>query len=461
MALLVARTSSQGGGQYAGLTPDVYVSTGGGGSGASEGSPTTLSDALTNAVAGEIVGILPGVYTGADENDRWTPSFRPTNSGASGNPITFVAKYPAAYLGGTLAELRVDPGAYVAAVAAHANRSELSNGVTSWTGAAGMNGCPVIGASGVDYIRWIGPFINGATSYSHADTAPCTWSGADGCELHQSVVLGWAVDYDDNYSGIRLDGADGFVGRNNILRNFHESIAENHNTAGVLTYFAGNLNWQHNDISDTHTGMFIKSSNTPTNSLFNFGTIGYNRIRNVVQCLDLNCIDSVERLFVLRNLLYEFSESGVRLGTNVTDTFTRNISLTNNTISGTVTCIWVQGNLAAGHLIEDNIFDTDDAGSEVYTFDGRTFTNPPSNISADGNHFYREGAPRYGFDGSTHTTLSAFEAVSDWANGQEGAPDFVDAANGDFSLGVSTTAAGKGAITVGNEEIGLEANPTL
>ena len=83
--------------EYYGFTPTKYVTTGAAGGGVgSAGDPWTLAEAMTSAVAGDIVAIAAGVYVGSSTNNKEQPAFRPSNSGTSGSPIRFVAQWAAA-----------------------------------------------------------------------------------------------------------------------------------------------------------------------------------------------------------------------------------------------------------------------------------------------------------------------------------------------------------------------------
>ena len=65
------------------MAADLYVSTSGSGSTCSVGSPCALSYANSNATAGDNVYLLAGTYNSNGER------INPSNSGTSGNPITF------------------------------------------------------------------------------------------------------------------------------------------------------------------------------------------------------------------------------------------------------------------------------------------------------------------------------------------------------------------------------------
>jgi hypothetical protein len=77
---------------YNGYTPTIYAAPSalGNGSGSSEANAATLRDALDDAVAGSIIGVLDGTYS--DSTATWYVAFNPANSGTSGSPVVIVAK---------------------------------------------------------------------------------------------------------------------------------------------------------------------------------------------------------------------------------------------------------------------------------------------------------------------------------------------------------------------------------
>ena len=93
--------------EYYGFTPNKYATADASGGGVgSAGDPWTLAEAMTSAVAGDIVGIAPGVYVGISTDTRYLSAFRPSNSGTSGNPIRFVAQWAASAHTSNLTDIR-------------------------------------------------------------------------------------------------------------------------------------------------------------------------------------------------------------------------------------------------------------------------------------------------------------------------------------------------------------------
>lgn len=275
LVLVIGSGGGEGGGggdsSLPTYTPTHYVTAAasGGGDG-SIGDPWTLSEAMSQAVAGDIVQVGPGQYTGSAPSSRWNAAFRPSNSGTSENPIIFFAENRAGLT-------------YSAGVT-----SELRSGGTS----AG-NGGPAFGISGQDYVIFDGFFTdeNSANNHPSADTGPVVMNGSVGSEIRSCVVLGDVAAWSDNHCGIRFEQVLDCVASDCYISGFayEPGPSASQNSAGIMGYDCTGCTIEHCEITACGIGIFWKgwhhhvsdvlSSPTPTTTQF---------------ALDINGLDNVD-----------------------------------------------------------------------------------------------------------------------------------------------------------------------
>lgn len=241
---------------YAGYTPTIYASTAdiGTGSGANEANAMDLPTALSTATAGDIIGVLPGTYTGTNTSDRFSPAWRTTNSGTAGNLIRVVAKYAAAIYDTNLCDMR--------------------SGTTT-DGA----GCPAFGVHVKDYVEWIGFYVDEANSASRNDTGPVVCVGTTGSAIRLCHVIGdSAYTPDDNHDGIRAEGHYNCAITDNKIHGFKNNGTGGNNVAngcGICTYTGGNLTIQNNTIYDCYTAIHHKANGTAGSGATDSGKMGW------------------------------------------------------------------------------------------------------------------------------------------------------------------------------------------
>jgi hypothetical protein len=196
-----------------------------------------------------------------------TPVYTPANTGSAGNYITFQAD------------------GYVK------------------LGAPAANG-PVVGnVGGIDYIRWYANRANsrfiivcdgrgGATNDTKGDTSVVNTRPDTGpifltahCWIEGFDIDGGAmIDYDDNWSGIRVANGQGYTIRNNYIHDFRKDSDASPgvedtsiNQSGITMYGAQNGLIEHNLIENNGSGIYFKDTLTYQATLGN--TIRYNWIR--------------------------------------------------------------------------------------------------------------------------------------------------------------------------------------
>lgn len=252
---------------YLGYTPTIYAAPAdvGNGSGSSEANAMDLATALTNAVAGDIVGLIPGVYSRQSPGGmgRFNVAWNPTNSGSSGNPIRFVAKY--------------------AAVAYQSNSSlwtEMQADLIS-----GGYGSPAFGSQGRDYIEWLGVYASDESGHSASadDTSVCVLSSADHCVVQYCLIRGDGAKWGaNNYHGVTCEDCVNPTVSYNDIRNYYTGSvgATNANGCGVmLDHTAGGL-VEHNTFTDCGAAVFHKRADASGGGSYNHGNwiVRFNRV---------------------------------------------------------------------------------------------------------------------------------------------------------------------------------------
>jgi hypothetical protein len=173
------------------------------------------------ARAGDVVRVAAGTYQTTGTGERYGVAYNPVNSGTSGSPITFEAD-------GTV--------------------------VLTYTSGAG----PMIGAYGSDHIVWSGFTVDEANALTVSDTGPVVFGDATGGMVENCTIIGLGDNgRQDNYVGVRIDGATDVVVRNNRIRDF---LGFGRNSSGIMTYYSGRLTFEHNEISNTGSGIYLKGN---------------------------------------------------------------------------------------------------------------------------------------------------------------------------------------------------------
>lgn len=214
----------------------VTAAASGGGDG-SLGDPWTLTEAMAQATAGNVVQVGPGIYNGTNTTSRLTPAWRPANSGTVSEPIVFVAENLAS-------------GLDQATIGSNANRTELRSGSTTMG-----SGCPAFGFLSVDYVRWVGIHVDENNSASRSDTGPVTVWFSNNCRIEHCSINGVDYDWGDNHCGVRIEASIGIAVSDNFIDNFN---IPNSHAVGILIYDSNTLDIHHNALTNVSNGMNIK-----------------------------------------------------------------------------------------------------------------------------------------------------------------------------------------------------------
>jgi hypothetical protein len=431
-----AGTSGESGEDYSGFTPTIYAATAdiGSGDGSSEANAMDLPTALATATAGDIIGVLPGVYSPAStpSTDSWLPCWQPTNAGSSGSPIRIVAKYAAVHLTGLWS---------------NSDRTELRNG---YSGTVDGSGLSTFGSLNKDYIEWHGLCVDAAQSGPRTEKALVTMNGCTGVKIHKCEIRGATAQWSDNWSGVRYENCDECDVIDCRIYNFYDTGGSH--SWGILMYGGENYEIAYNEIYDTYGGICPKGilGGYPQNSP---GTIHHNLIHDVdvrhILVMGVNEDSVPGYVDVYQNVMYESGRFGISAAPPGADT-PRSIRFVNNTIvdcgsaSGDGGCYLkpYTGSGYDGCVLQNNIFASNYAGILTDGNDVNPFDVIDRNLYSSSSLV---------FNGSNFAT---FQATGRETNGTTGDPLFTNAGTRDYTL-----QAGSPALTLGRDLLSL--NGTL
>jgi nitrous oxidase accessory protein NosD len=269
------------------------------------------------ARAGDTVHVRAGTYTTTGTGERYGIAYQAVNNGTAAAPITFVA-----------------------------------DGTVTLTYSSGVG--PVIGSYGSDYITWRGFTINEAQAPSTSDTGPCVVGDATGVIIEENTITGVGVNSrQDNYVGVRIDGAWDVTVRNNRIRNFRGYAR---NAAGIMTYYSGRLLIERNEIVNAGSGIYLKGNILNTDWI----TVRYNIIRDIGEAgIDIHRTPTPASgpLRIYQNII---RDSGVGIAIHGFDsgsTDASNAKMVNNTLVNNTYGLHVLYPMRenAGHIFWNNV----------------------------------------------------------------------------------------------------------
>jgi len=322
-------------------------------------SPCSAATALANAIAGDTVNFLVGTYVVPDTANYEYPNLNPTNSGTSGNPITFQA----------------NPGDKV-----------IFTGNNPTSHAQGL-----IGSNGRNYITWRGIILD-TSSYGDVSGNAITFNNCTGVIFEGLTLIGHS--YSNNT--VHWSGAYSGVASNNVtFRNC--TIYGWHNPkegAGIGVFRATGLLIENNEIYNCDRG--ISGLEAATNHIWR-----YNLIHDITSLgiygpgnKSNNTVD------IYQNIFYN-------IGTNVMDIQNDwpGSFFHNNTIytAGTGLNYWSTVTAATALTVYNNIFHTVPT-TAIYKGVGLLY--------ADYNDYYSGGVKITGFDANSITFDPLFVNVA-------------------------------------------------
>jgi Right handed beta helix region len=263
------------------------------------------------AAAGDIVSVTAGTYSTSqgseDDNDS---TYSPVNSGSAGNLITFRA-----------------------------------SGTVTLTYTGGTWGA-MIGANGVDYIKWDGFTIDEANAPAEMDSGAATLNDTTGsiitnCRLIGNLSgkspAGATQDHNSNHSGIRFNLSTDITASNNTISNYYTTVVNGENGNGVESYDSYGITIEHNTIYDTGSGIFIKQH--ILGALNGTNRIRLNKITDSGPGggITLHRFRAGSHVYhVTQNLIRNAAGGGIKFRDFDGTDGPRNISVVNNTIVGTL-----------------------------------------------------------------------------------------------------------------------------
>lgn len=428
----------------------------------SDTSPCSPTAAMQNAAAGDVVEFAPGSYSFTDTGNALTPCFRPWNDGTSLNPITFVAKYPAA-------------------------NNTNSSLYTTFKRPGATPSSPIFGAGGNgayrSYITYDGIHVDHAQD-GYPSTRGICYFGNDLTSSNNNTIrrcrfdqidLGAYGDI-DNLNCVHIHGCTDVKVQDNHFLGGHRT-GMGHNEACVLTYGGDNTTIEHNTFEDVICGIYIKGS---YGSLSNDGNIRFNKFSGSgFSAMELAAVVNGGQLNVYQNLLIDniSNAEGMTFDSGAAGLEMYDTAFYNNTIVSDTTAqnglIFMEANPYVRCEVRDNIV--------VYVANGITQTivnawneTDLSTMTAfDYNWYWNNGNnTAYAYNATLYDGATAF---TDWkaalpssfdANSNEGDPNFTNIGTGDYTIAsgsaltASSTAGPVGCYITGSEEIGKRASPT-
>lgn len=370
--------------------------------------PWNMSQCATQPVAGDVVGVLPGVSVRlpTTNNDN-IPAFNPSNSGTSTNRIVYVTKYAAVALpnvetNSTRTELRHDGSA-----------PSIVNGVGAGTG------CAMYGTNGRSYITFDGFYVDMAQAYMKEDSGVIRAENATGIHFRNFVIKGANLTVASNAILYRPQNTIDAVLSNFKAYNFHNNgTGSNTPQPAAFSDQYGDRNFliERFEIYDMDNGIFLKGT-APANVNYNYGTIQYGVVRSVASwCLRFNDFDTSNLTTVHHFLCYDYSGMGIGLTSETTDP--RNVIFHHNTFArGNSTNINQHGPVYiknAGSMsnvtIRDSIFDMN-SGAYGNMVDGGE--NPGPRPTMDYNVYTKNGsATNWSHNGANYSSIAAWRAAA-------------------------------------------------
>lgn len=370
-------------------------------------NPWNIIQCMQLAVAGNVVGIMPGIANIPTTNNGRFPAFRPTNSGTETNRIIFVTKFAAVALSN---------------VEANANRTEIRHDGTRAraTGDTEVGtGCPAFGSYFSNYVTFDGFYVDMATAQPKTDSGVIRAEFTTGIHFKNFEIKGTMTNLQSNPVIYRPQGS-----RDTILSNFRAYDFSNDTSGSNVPqqalfsdqYGDENVLMEHFEIRNTQRGIFFKGSSM---AALNYGTIRYGVVSNVSSCYQFNALDSnpSHMTYVHNNICHDLTYGGgIRLSSETVGA--RNIMIYNNTIAKGNSainnfegCIMTRASgIATNVTIRDNLCDMDNGPFGHGVAFGENNTLPDI---LNYNAYYKNGSNiTFAFNGVQYNTFASWQAAT-------------------------------------------------
>lgn len=371
------------------------------------GDPWNLTRCMSEPVAGDVVGMLPGVGVDlpAPDGDS-VVAFTPAHSGTSGSPIVYVTKYAAVAL---------------SSVESNGNRTELRHAGTAALGAGDGDGTggAIYGAISQDYITFDGFYVDMAHAHPDSDTGVIRAELSTGLKFLNFVVKGTAETIYSNAVVYRPNGSTDTTLSNFKVYDFTNSGGLGQPSLFCDSYGDRNFIIEHFEITNVGKGIFLKGPypTTPTYTHFNYGVIRYGIVKNGIAGLRLGVMSGSDYVDIHHVLSYGHSDSAL-VFSNEISSYRQHARLDHVTLIGGVAggtqngSLYIKADGGQGNRIENSIID-------VRTGAGDNITSEETNASyatdfvSDYNGFSRNSANLSFYQDSTsYTTIAAWRTAS-------------------------------------------------
>lgn len=381
--------------------------------------PWNATQCMTQPVAGNVVGILPGVSipvsTAACVNNIHMAAFQPTNSGTALAPIVYVTKYPAI----ALANVETNP-----------NRTEFRhNGAPPTIRADGSgnpqdSGCAMLGGFQKNYIKYDGFYIDLSHAWLKEDSGVLRPEESTGQEFRNFVIKG--ANMTTCASNCVMYRPQNVI--NTVLSNFYAYGCHNNAPASASpqecifndSYGDQNFVIEKFRIRDFGHGLLPKG--TANGSVFNSGVIRDGRVYDISNgCVQINAVESTSSIRVHHVLCYNWGLYGVQLG--IVDV-TRNVILDHLTIVAGTGCdtlncsgpIYLRGPappIGTGNIVRDNIliWNNQSFSAGFFAEDENEALSPGFTVNYNA-YYNSSGVYRWKWNGNTYTSLSAWSSAT-------------------------------------------------
>jgi hypothetical protein len=399
-------------------------------------SPWTTAQAMSDAVAGNVVGWLPGQsVVHAHSTSTQTPTLNPANSGTLGNPIVHVTKYAAIALTNvTTNALRTQ--------LRHDGVGVVSTGPSSESG----DGASMFGSLSRNYITWDGFYVDIDQAEIASDTGCISIRECTGVKVYNFYIKSKELTCNTNAVIYRPNNCVGTVLSNFIIED-HSNVAPGLQ-AGIASdaYADQDYTIEYGTVRNSDRGFYTKGA---PGGVGNYGVMRYLIVHGVDIGLAFNAWDTTGELQEVHHcLIYDYDSVGLQIGTNhptAENQLIHHCTVANGaaTGGGANGPIYIKGGSSAttafsNYIVRDCIFDWAHAGAgravEGGEYTGTTF--PTMNY----NRYYRVGASvTWTMSSSTLTTIADWRTVlgggTQEANSDTLASDpFTSRATDDYSI---------------------------
>ena len=398
-------------------------------------NPWNLTQAMQLAVAGNVVGFLPGVGVRmVSTNNDNLPTFRPTNEGTSdSNRIVFVTRYAAVAL----------PN-----VATNPNRTELRHDGTRAVANGNFEigtGSAMYGAYQTDYVTFDGFFVDMAEAQPKSDGGVIRVENSTGVHFRNFEIKGTTTNMGSNPIIYRPQNAMNTVLSNFRAYDFHNDTTNSNFPQKALfsdQYGDQNFLIEHFEIRNTERGIFLKG--TAGAGVFNYGRIRYGIVSDLFECFRFNDLHATQVTTLEYSLCHDIIGGGVGAGLSLSSETTpaRNLLVHHVTVARMRSSQMINGGVYAKNsispinnvIIRDNIFDLDNGPFGHAISFGEISTLP---VTINHNGYTKNGATlTWAYNGLEYNSIANWRTVTgkDANSVVLGAGLFVDRANGDFRV---------------------------